>query len=228
MRVRLVFPVAGLAMLLGACGGSAASTSATASTPVASGGSTAVGSTPLPGGGGGAQSFQAWTDCLTKNGVTVPSLGSFPGGGSLPSGAPPFSIPDGSVPFSAPDGAPGPAGSFPSGGRGGGLGAITSIADDPANSVAVAACALLQPSFGGGAGAGGAVNQQADQAYLTCLTSNGVTVPTSGSTSSSVPAATIDRNDPAFAAANEKCKVLLPQNTASSAQAGATATTSAA
>ena len=86
---------------------------------------------------------------------------------------------------------------------------------------------------GGGAGAGGAGRagqSQALAAYLSCMKDNGVAVPDqpvtppTGAPPSTIAAAAsaqpgqpggrsiggLDRNDPSFAAANEKCQVLLP------------------
>ena len=76
---------------------------------------------------------------------------------------------------------------------------------DPANAAAVAACKSLQPvgGFGNGGNRG-----QASQAYFSCLSDNGVTVPT---TVAGGPPPSIDRTTPAFTAANAKCQALLPK-----------------
>ncbi len=70
--------------------------------------------------------------------------------------------------------------------------------------MAVKACASLAPQFNG---AGNGKRSQAYQAYLQCLGDNGLTVP---STVAGGPRPTIDTTDPSYAAANAKCKVLLP------------------
>jgi hypothetical protein len=98
------------------------------------------------------------------------------------------------------------------GGSGGGGGGLQSIVTDPANKSAVDACQSLLPVNGltAGFGNGGAANPAraaARQAYDSCLADNGVVVPT---TVAGGPPPSIDQNDPAFAAANAKCAVLLP------------------
>ena len=248
-KILLTFAAASSLVVLGACG-SSTSTASTA-TPVAAttansttanasstdsttaGSGASVGSTPASGAGAGIRAgLQEWEVCLTKNGVTLPStaLGGFPGNGT--GSRPPRSLPaNGSVP-------PGADSSTPvSGGRrnggSGALATINSFLAEPANSVAAAACKSLQPTFGG-AGANPA-NRAAYQAYLSCLASNGVTVPTIDTTQTSQPQSrqTVNTADPNFAAANAKCSVLLPQNTNGSgapqtgAGAGSTATTGA-
>jgi len=76
----------------------------------------------------------------------------------------------------------------------------------------VQACASLAPQggFGGGGqgGAGSGQRGQALQAYQSCLKDHGVEVPT---TVAGGPPVSIDRTNPAFAAANEACQALLPQ-----------------
>jgi hypothetical protein len=91
-----------------------------------------------------------------------------------------------------------PRGSFPNGPNG---------TQDPATQASFAACASLRPSAGNGFGNRGA-NSQALQAYFSCLRDNGVAVPDATATG---PPPSIDRASPAFAAANAKCQVLLPQ-----------------
>jgi hypothetical protein len=203
---------------LAACGASTSPSAAVPNPPVTSvtsnaSGGTAASANPasgIPGAGSTGQdgggtdrraALQAWTDCLTKNGVTVPTNlggGGFPGG-SRPDGTFPQS-PDGSIPAGA-------------GRRGGGLGTINSILAQPEYAAAAAACKSLQPTFGGGNGGGNPANRAAYQAYLACLANNGVTVPTVVTTPNSrAPRPTLDTSDPNFAAANAKCSVLLPQN----------------
>lgn len=78
---------------------------------------------------------------------------------------------------------------------------------------AQSACAALRPAPGtganGGFGASGASGAGAPQfsAYLSCLSDNGVAAAT---TAGRRALSAIDRSTPAFAAANAKCKVLLP------------------
>jgi hypothetical protein len=84
---------------------------------------------------------------------------------------------------------------------------------DPATQAALQACASLRPQGGNGFGGNGtgnpAGNSQALQAYFSCLKDNGVDVPDTTATNGTPPS--IDRSSPAFAAANAKCQVLLPQ-----------------
>src|SRR5262249_29607277 len=84
------------------------------------------------------------------------------------------------------------------------------------------ACASLLPegaSFGPfGGGQGGGPNASAFNAYRSCLSDHGVTLPrrqngqaaNGGSASSSSPPVSIDRNSDAFKAANTVCAPLLP------------------
>lgn len=94
--------------------------------------------------------MQAYRDCLTQHGVTLPSAPTTVAGATTVAGQP----------------------------RGGGAaGGLQSVMSDPANAAAVSACASLVPSGGFGGGANGA-RAQAMQAYDSCLADNGVTVPT--------------------------------------------------
>jgi hypothetical protein len=79
------------------------------------------------------------------------------------------------------------------------------------------ACQSLLPQGTGGAGARTGVNADALRLYLSCLSDNGV--PVSTQPPAADPPSTgggfgglggIDRNSPAFAAADAKCRVLLP------------------
>ena len=83
----------------------------------------------------------------------------------------------------------GNGGGFGGGGFGGG-GGLQAVIADPANAAAVAACKSLQPvgGFGNGGNRG-----QALQAYFSCLSDNGVTVPT---TVAGGPPPSIDRTPP--------------------------------
>jgi hypothetical protein len=226
MTRRLLVPVAALALsvALGACGSSGSSAGAAATAPTASA-TTAPNGAPTTAAG--AAQFEAYTDCLSQHGVTIPPRTR---GSSVPTGAAPSS--------SAPGGA----------GRGG-FGLNT---NDPTVQAAMQACASLRPQFtgqgggGGGFGPGGAQRTQQFQAYLSCLSDNGVTVPSTTVTSTQPPTTAPTgtdgqaggqrgarggglqavlaqvRNDPNFATANAKCGVLLPQG---GGAPGATTTT---
>jgi hypothetical protein len=150
-----------LAVLAAGCGGSSNAAAGAASTTTGT-------TTTAPGGGGGnAATFQAFRDCLTQHGVTLPAR---PGGGQ--GGTPP-----------AGGGQPPANGAPPSGGRFGNL--------TPKQQQAMTACQSLRPAGGGFGGRGGNANggQQnpAFAKYTACLKSHGVTF---GSTSSSSSAFT--------------------------------------
>ena len=81
------------------------------------------------------------------------------------------------------------------------------------------ACAAKLPA--GGFGGFGQQNSAQFQAYLSCLKDHGVNVPTNGGLRG------LDRNDPAFQAANQICGVLLPNQPGPGA-GGTTSTTRAA
>ena len=244
MRIRIltVSAVSGIAVLLSACGSkgsaplSAVTTAAVATTtgaPAAAADASGATTTAGPNGQGGADrraAVQAYRDCLTTQGLTLPSApqrqpgqngqngqgdpNAQPGdpngnlAGPLPSDqvGPPPSGQNGQPPVTDANGQP-----VRGGGGGGFGGGLQSIINDPANKAAVDACASLVPAGGfggGGPGGNGGRGGQAFQAYLSCLKDNGVDIPT---TTAPGPPPSFDRNSPAFAAANEKCQVLLPQ-----------------
>jgi hypothetical protein len=130
-------------VLLSACGGSTgATTTTTTSTAKA-----------------GTNSFAAYTQCLAKNGVKLPT-GGFrpPTGGSTSS-----TVPGGGF----------PGGGFPGGGSGG-------FRNNPAFAKAEKDCASLRPKGGGGTFPGGALTGTAATAlrtYLNCLEIHGLKVP---------------------------------------------------
>ncbi|MEO6157941.1 MAG: hypothetical protein ABIQ39_09960, partial [Ilumatobacteraceae bacterium] len=124
--------------------------------------------------------------------------------------------------------------------------------DQAAYTKALAACKSLVPTFGGAGGGGRLTNA----AYIACMKDNGVVLPAfnrGGNTGSSTPNGTapigttqdssptggvaassvppLNRNDPTFIAANNKCKVLLSNTAGTSttvAGGDASATTQAA
>jgi hypothetical protein len=143
----------------------------------------------------------AYRDCLSQHGVTLPNFRQDGQGGN--DSPPAESTPPDSTP---PDSTR--RGQFPGGPNG---------SADPATQAALEACASLRPQGGNGFGDRPA-NSQAFQAYYSCLKDNGVDVP--DTTATSGPPPSFDRSSPAFAAANAKCQVLLPQR-----GGGATTTT---
>ena len=178
------------ALLLASCGGASSKASASSS------------ATTTTTAGGAAAPNGAFAACLKQHGVTVPA--GF--GGGRPRGG---------------SGDPGGPGGFGlrggSGLRGGFLGGAGLSGKQQA---AFAACRSKLPDggrFGGRGFAGGASASQL-KAYLSCLSDNGVKVPTTTSTPASggsgprrlgVSIASL-RNDPHFAAASKKCAPLLP------------------
>ena len=176
-------------LVLAACGGGSSNASA----------STSPTSTTTAAGGGLANS--AFTACLKQHGVTLPSgLGGGRRGGSGSSG-PPGGLP--------PGGSGGPGG-FLGGGGGAGL--------SSAQQAAFSACRSKLPAggFGGGRGFAGGASATQLKAYTSCLSDNGVKVPTTTSTPAggsgprfANPLAGL-RSDPHFAAASKKCAALLP------------------
>ena len=182
---------AGLALVLTACGAAATATPPATGQPtgtVAAAGAASAGAAATPStvaGSSNRAAAQAYRTCLTQHGVTLPTRPTQPPNATAPTG------------------------SGPATGNGGGFGGgLRAVIADPANKAAVDACRSLLPEggFGNGGNAGG--RGQALQAYFSCLTDNGVTVPT---TVAGSPPPSIDRTTPAFAAANAKCRVLLPQ-----------------
>ncbi len=238
-----------LAILLTACGtGARASTtgSTAPSSTVAADGASGPSGASGPGGGrfnltpAQRAQLKAYSDCLTQHGVTIQLLARLASGQGF------GGRPSGSTGPRGPSGASGQGGGF--GGPNGG-GPPTTI-DQTAFKAADAACAAQRPTgidiatllsprggFGGNRGA----NSAAFRAYVSCLSDHGVKVTTpttsanaspttaAGSSSSSVPAPvpTFDRNDPAFAAANQVCSALLPNNGAPGGAGTTTTTTQA-
>ena len=187
---KLSVPMIALLAVLGlaACGGGSAKASTSGSA-----------TTTTTAGGAGVQN-SAFTACLKQHGVTLP--GGF-GGGRRRGGS----------------GGPGGPGLRGGSGRrgfvlGGGAGLSTK------QQAAFAACRSKLPNggqFGGPGGFAGGASATQLKAYLSCLSDNGVKVPTT----TSVPGGGSGpgrfgsplvglRNDPHFAAASKKCAPLLP------------------
>jgi hypothetical protein len=180
----------GLAVLAAGCGGgSGASAAGPASTTTGT-------TTTTPGGGGpNAAAFQAYRDCLSAHGVTLPARPGGGQGGTPPAGQPPASTPG------APGAGGGPQGRF---------GNLTAK-----QQAAITACQSKRPAGARGFGGGGANGSQANPAfakYTACLKSHGVTF---GSTSPS---------SSTFTKATAACKSLLPASTGGSANGGTTTT----
>jgi hypothetical protein len=150
-----------LAVVAAACGGSSSAAAPAAST------TTGTTTTPNGGGGGGgnASAFQAFRDCLTAHGVTLPARPAGGAGGPPTGGQPPA------------NGAP------PAGGRFGNLTAK--------QQAAVTACQSKRPTggFGGGNARGGPANPALAK-YTACLKSHGVTFGSTSSSSSTFTKAT--------------------------------------
>jgi hypothetical protein len=159
-----------------------------------------------------SKALTAYRSCMKAHGVKLPQFTRPAGGGSGGAGG------------STNAGASGEAGGGGTGRSGGGGGRFGGGNFVPRNlpkgvtlkkyQAAQKACASKLPAGGFGSGQ---QNAPQFQAYLSCLRDHGVKVPTTGSLRS------LNRNDPAFQAANQTCGVLLPSRPGS----GATPTTSA-
>jgi hypothetical protein len=172
-----------VALALAACGSSTAASTSTTSTPT--GGAT---TTTVPANNNGSNGTDAGASRRAAMQAWRTCLTSH--GVNLPT-----------TTTAAPGATPGSGPRF-----GGGFSTINSILQDPANASAVAACKSLQPTFG----QANPALRAAYQAYLSCLSDNGVAIPTTTSGTTPQPRVTINTSDPNYAAANAKCKVLLP------------------
>jgi hypothetical protein len=173
-------------LVLAACGGGSSHSAGASVAPTTT--------TTVAGGRGGA-ALAAFTSCMNSHGVTVPTRGRT---GPSGSGGPPSTTPGGTRP--------------PGSGFGGG-----NLADrfatppagvDPAKyATALAACKSTLPTVGPTGGNG--QNNSAFQAYRSCLSDHGVTLPTSGGGTGG-GLGSINRNDPTVKAALTACQALLP------------------
>ena len=163
--------------------------------------------------------MQAYVDCLKKNGVDPPANGRFfgPGGGQgagseAPTGQAPPSFQVGEAPQTQGGQAQTQAGN----------GGEPPSFDREKLQAAQQVCASLLPegaTFGNGfpgGSAGGGIDNSAFNAYRSCMSDHGVTIPdrqngqNGQSTNSSSAPVSIDRNSDAFKAANDVCAPLLP------------------
>ena len=144
----------------------------------------------------------AFRSCMADHGITLPERGAGggQGGPSFPQGGPPTSASDGGPPSSTGGGG---------GGRGGFRQAPPGV-DQAKYDAARQACQDKLPQ--GGFGGGDSAARSARQAYRRCLADHGVQVPTTV-TNNQGPPPTINRDDPAFAAADQVCRPLLPTTT---------------
>jgi hypothetical protein len=152
-----------LAVVAAGCGGSSSAAAPAVSTTTG----TTTTTTPNGGAGGGnAASFQAFRDCLTAHGVTLPARPAGGGGGQPPTG-----------------GQPPANGTRTTGGRFGNLTAK--------QQAAMTACQSKRPAggFGGGNARGGPANPALAK-YTACLKSHGVTFGSTSSSSSAFAKAT--------------------------------------
>jgi hypothetical protein len=181
----LLFGAVALGGLAAGCGGSSA--------------------TPPASAPSGANGFAAYTECLAKNGVVLPSASANPRGtrnGTRPSTRP----------------SDRPSGGTGNGGGGGGFGGFAFGNNPPAGvdqatwDKAMQACQSVRPSFGGNGGA----NNTALVAYRNCLTEHGVVLP-SGRPSAGPGGGggfgglgSLNTADPKVAAALAACEPLRP------------------
>jgi hypothetical protein len=148
-----------LAVVAAGCGGSSSAAAPAASTTT--GTTTTTTTTPNGGAGGGnASAFQAFRDCLTAHGVTLPARPAGGGGGQPPAN-----------------------GTRPPGGRFGNLTAKQQAAMTACQSKRPAG------GFGGGNARGGPANPALAK-YTACLKSHGVTFGSTSSSSSAFAKAT--------------------------------------
>jgi hypothetical protein len=196
----LVIAAATLVACSSGGGSSTTSVGASSAAPPAASGTP----TSSPSGGRGGQfgaAFQAYSACLTKNGVTLPSRGA---------GTRPSSFPSGRTrPSSFPSGVR-PSGGFRGGGGfGGGFSSVAPSGVDPSTyAKALAACASVRPSFTPGAGGagGGNVDASAIAAYISCLNDNGAKITGTGLAA----LRGLNRTDATIAKALKTCAPLLP------------------
>ena len=158
--------------------------------------------TPPASAPSGANGFAAYTECLAKNGVVLPSESGNPRGGNGTRSS--------TRPSARPSGGTG-------GGGGGGFGGFAFGNQPPAGvsqetwDKAMQACSSVRPSFGGNGGA----NNSALVAYRNCLTEHGVTFP-SGRPSAGTGGGGgggfggLNTADPKVAAALTACEPLRP------------------
>ena len=192
----------GAVLALGACGGGSKNTSAKKASSSATTSTTA---------GDRRAAFAAFRSCMADHGITLPDRGA--GGGQ---GGPPF--PQGGPPPSTADGTSAPTFRTPGvgdgGGGGGGRGGLRQApagVDQAKYDAARQACQDKLP-LGGFGGRGDPAQRSARQAYRRCLADHGVQVPTTVANTPGPPP-TINRDDPAFAAADQTCRPLLPTTT---------------
>lgn len=156
-------------------------------------GASATSSTSTTAANARSAEAQKYRDCLKQHGVDLPNFGGGAGAGRSGNQA------DGTTGSSVPRTRP----SLPPG------------VDQQTFQAAQQACESLRPT-GAFGGQGGARNNPAFRAYVSCLADHGVAVSTTTSTSTASGNAQptgreFDRNDPHFAAANQVCMALLPQ-----------------
>ncbi|MGW3622212.1 hypothetical protein [Streptomyces sp. NPDC000880] len=160
------------ALLLSGCSSSSAGTSAEAA--------------PSASASGGAQQMDAYRQCLSEQGVTLPS--------GRPSGRP-----------SGGAGGGGAGGGGRAGGGGGGFGGGQSA--DPEFQKAQEACASLRPQGGGG----GNADASAISAFTSCMKDHGVVLPSASPGSQGNPVSGLNTADAKTAEAYTSCQALLPQ-----------------
>ena len=162
----------------------------------------------------------AYDDCLSQHGVDPSSLPTGGFGNGIPNGsAPTGDFANGSRPSGSRTGTRPPTDSLPGGAANADGSRIPRGTLDATQQAARDACQSLLPQGTGGAGARTGVNADALRLYLSCLSDNGVPVstqppaadpPSTGGAGGFGGLGGVDRNSPAFAAADAKCRVLLP------------------
>ncbi len=187
---RVSVPLAALALVaLAGCGGGGGSPAAAASPDDTN--------TTSASADGASADMQDFLDCMKEQGVELPDGAGFQqgaGGGEAPPGT--FQLGQGQQ---GRNGSPPP--SF----------------DTSKLQAAQEACGDLLPegaNFGGPGGFGGAngggVDTSAFDAYRSCMSDHGVTIPERQDNQPDQPPASIDRDSDSFKAANDVCASLLP------------------
>ncbi len=150
--------------------------------------------------------MQKFLDCMKEQGVELPNGAGFQpgaGGGEAPPGS--FQLGQGQQGQGQP-----PQGQA-------GNGSAPPSFDTSKLQAAQEACGDLLPegaNFGGPGGFGGAngggVDTSAFDAYRSCMSDHGVTIPERQDNQPDQPPASIDRDSDSFKAANDVCASLLP------------------
>ena len=181
-RRLVLFAAGSLAVVTAACGGGGGTKASPSTTTTAARGAR----------------LQAFRDCMSKHGITLPQAQRRNPTGTTVAGAPDQNGP--------PGGGGGGGGGF--GGGGGRFNQPPPGVDATTYQAALDACRSLIPT-GGNTNADNPQFRTAFAAYVTCLRSHGVQI--TGDPAQGFQALNgVDRNSATFQAANQQCRPLLP------------------